>query len=116
MMAIDLQNIAKCDACGATNVLGYVACSAFGAQSFAYCEACLAVDKEPYRAIVNDISCAGRWPEDINPIYQKEVRRQLKLHGKTEEEFAKDVDRAIFDLEDTFINLNEYGSEEFYYD
>ena len=87
--------------------------SVFGATSYALCKECLKQGKEDYHNMVDYISCAGRWPDDINEAYQQEVRRQLKLHGKTEEEFAKDVDRAIFDLEDTFINLNEYGSEEF---
>ena len=97
------QRIDKCEVCGATDVLGVVVCSTFGAHSFACCEACLAVDKEPYRAIVNYISCAGHWPQDINPMYQREVRRQLKLHGIPEEVFKFEVDRAILE-EQAFIN------------
>ena len=96
------QRLDKCEACGATNVLGCVVCSAFGAYSFACCEACLEVDKEPYRNMVNYISAAGRWPEDINPMYQMEVRRQLKLHGIPEEVFKFDVARAIAE-EQAFI-------------
>ena len=45
--------------------------------------------------MVNYISCAGHWPQDINDTYQEEVRRQLKLHDKTEAEFAADVDEEI---------------------
>ena len=89
------QKIEICEVCGAKDVLGFPVCSIFGAQTFACCEACLAVDKEPYRAIVNYISAAGHWPQDINPMYQREVRRQLKLHNKTEEEFRNDVEEAI---------------------
>ena len=89
------QRLERCEVCGATNVLGFVVCSAFGAHSFACCEACLEVDKEPYRNMVNYIANAGHWPEDINPMYQMEVRRQLKLHGIPEEVFKFDVDRAI---------------------
>ena len=92
---IEMQRLERCEVCGATNVIGLVVCSAFGAYSFACCEACLEVDKEPYRNMVNYISAAGRWPEDINPMYQMEVRRQLKLHNKTEAEFAADVDEEI---------------------
>lgn len=92
---IELLNIEKCAACGAKNVKGQVASSAFGAMSFAYCEECLATDREPYRAIVDYISSAGRWPKDINESYQREVRRQLKLHNKTEEEFVADVEREF---------------------
>ena len=91
-------DIVKCDVCGAENTIGLVASSAFGATSYAYCACCLFEHKEPYRAIVDYISAAGRWPDDINQIYQREVRRQLKLHNKTEEEFAKDVEE-----EDKFL-------------
>ena len=96
------QRIDKCEVCGATDVLGVVVCSTFGAYSFACCEACLAVDKEPYRNMVNYISAAGYWPEDINPMYQREVRRQLKLHDIPEEVFKFEVERAIAE-EQAFI-------------
>lgn len=42
--------------------------------------------------MVDYIADAGRWPDDINEVYQEEVRRQLKLHSKTEEEFKEDVE------------------------
>ena len=96
------QRIERCEVCGAKEVLGTVVCSTFGAQSFACCEACLAVDKEPYRAIVDYISCAGHWPQDINSMYQREVRRQLKLHNIPEEVFKLEVERAIAE-EQAFI-------------
>lgn len=105
-------NIDKCDACGAENTIGLVASSAFGATSYAYCACCLAEDKEPYRAIVNYISAAGHWPQDINKIYQREVRRQLKLHNKTEEEFRDDVECAIAEEQQFFINYHN-GKVEF---
>ena len=68
--------------------------SVFGAFSYALCNDCLKQGKEDYNNMVDYISCAGRWPDDINEAYQTEVRRQLKLHNKTEEEFAKDVEEA----------------------
>ena len=104
--------IDKCDVCGAENTIGLVASSAFGATSYAYCACCLVEDKEPYRAIVNYISAAGHWPQDINKMYQIEVRRQLKLHNKTEEEFRNDVEFAIAEEQQFFINYHN-GKVEF---
>ena len=112
-------DIAKCDVCGAENTIGLVASTVFGATSYAYCACCLAEDKEPYRAIVDYISAAGRWPDDINQMYQREVRRQLKLHDIPEVVFKFDVERAIVE-EQAFINeycnkkvdLKEIMSEE----
>ena len=92
---MELIKLRSCDVCGTKEVLGMVACSAFGAQSFAYCEECLAKGREPYSVIVDYISSAGRWPSGINAVYQKEIRRQLRLHNKTEAEFAADVKNAI---------------------
>ena len=106
------QKIESCEVCGATDVFGIVVCSTFGAHSFACCEACLVVDKEPYRAVVNYISCAGHWPQDINEMYQREVRRQLKLHNKTEEEFAHDVEEAIAEEQAAMIEYYK-GKVEF---
>ena len=87
------QNM-KCDVCGKESET-FVACSAYGAISYAYCKECLANGREPYNAIVAYISCAGHFPDDINKVYQEDVRRQLKLHGISEEQFIKDVDNAI---------------------
>jgi hypothetical protein len=53
--------------------------------------------------MVNYISGAGHWPEDINDIYQAEVRRQLKLHNVPEEVFKFEVERAIAE-EQAFIS------------
>jgi hypothetical protein len=84
----------KCDVCGKERET-FVAASVYGPISFAYCEECLKNGKEPYDAIVAYISCAGHFPDDINETYQKDVRRQLKLHGISEEQFIKDVEKAI---------------------
>ena len=99
---IEMQRLERCEVCGAKDVLGLAVCSTFGAHTFACCEACFAVDKEPYRNMVNYISCAGHWPEDINSMYQREVRRQLKLHNIPEEVFKFDVERVIAE-EQAFI-------------
>jgi hypothetical protein len=92
-MSINLKN--TCEVCGKTNSEYVVCASKFGPMSFCYCSDCFKEGKEPYDAIVAYIACAGHFPEDINEEYQKEVRRQLVLHNKTEEEFIKDVDKFI---------------------
>lgn len=97
---IDVYDIAKCSACGAEKVKGHVACSLFGAYTGAWCEECLRIGRDSYDQMVSYIADAGRWPNDINEGFQTEVRRQLKLHQKTEEEFKKDVDAVIELLRD----------------
>ncbi len=92
----------SCDVCGKTNVEGYVVASVFGPCSNAVCLECLESGKEPYYEMVAYISEAGNWPTDINEMYQKEVRRQLELHGKTEEQFKEDVERMIELFNDSY--------------
>ena len=84
----------KCDVCGKEGEV-FVASSAYGAISFAYCDDCLRNGREPYWAIVLYIACAGRFPDDISEEYQKDVRRQLELHGVSEEQFIQDVEKEI---------------------
>ena len=87
----------KCDVCGKESKI-FVACSAYGPISFAYCEDCASNGREPYSAIVAYIACAGHFPEDINEAYQKDVRRQLVLHGVSEEQFIQDVEDCIKEM------------------
>ncbi len=89
-----------------------VVSSMFGATSFALCDKCLKEGREDYRNMVNYISAAGHWPQDINEIYQAEVRRQLKLHGKTEEEFRDAVEYAIAEEQMFMISIHN-GTFEF---
>ena len=89
-----------------------VVSSMFGATSFALCDKCLKEGREDYRNMVNYISAAGHWPQDINDIYQAEVRRQLKLHGKTEEEFRDSVEYAIAEEQMFMISIHN-GTFEF---
>ena len=84
----------RCDVCGKEDKI-FVAASAYGPVSFAYCEECLQNGREPYGAIVSYIACAGHFPDDINEEYQEDVRRQLVLHGISEEQFIQDVEDAI---------------------
>jgi hypothetical protein len=92
----------KCAGCKKAEGITVV-CSMFGATSFALCDKCLREGREDYRNMVNYISCAGHWPQDINDIYQAEVRRQLKLHNVPEEVFKFEVERAIAE-EQAFIS------------
>ena len=92
-------SVGECDVCGKENVHINVRASIMGPVSFAYCDDCLDKGLEPYGAMVSYIACAGHFPEDINPAYQDHVRKILKGLGKSEEEFIKDVNDAIKDLE-----------------
>ena len=92
---IEPQNIEKCAACGAENTEGFVVCSCFGAFSEAICLSCISEGREPYGQLVNYIAAAGPWPDGINKVYREEVKRQLRLHNKTEQEFILDLERAM---------------------
>jgi hypothetical protein len=59
------------------------------------CEECLEKGLEPYNAMVTYISCAGRFPDDVNEDYQKYVRYVLSELGISEEQFIADVDKII---------------------
>jgi len=93
-----------CDVCGKeTDIV--VCASTMGAISFGYCKECLQKGLEPYWAMVSYISCAGRFPNDINERYQLRCRDVLKGLGISEEQFIKDVDKAI-------KKIYEYFSQE----
>lgn len=82
-----------CSVCGkSTDVV--VCASAFGATSYAYCKDCLSKGLEPYYAMVDYISCAGSFPDDINEAYQRLCRHILKGLGISEEKFIEDVKKA----------------------
>lgn len=115
-MEIELHNIVKCKACGAENVKGLVACSLFGAFTGAWCEECIITGRDSYDLMVDYVASAGRWPDDINETFQTEVRRQLKLHNKTEEEFKRDLDKMLEDfmnehMHTTYIVLDTISTE-----
>ena len=84
----------KCNVCGKEGEV-IIGCSAYGPISYAYCQECWTSGREPYRTLVAYIASAGHFPEDINEMYQADVRIQLKLHGVSEEQFIKDVDDCI---------------------
>ena len=89
----------KCEVCNKETEV-FVASSAYGPISFAYCKECLINGLEPYGAIVDYIACAGSFPDDISEEYQKDVRRQLKLQGVSEEQFIKDFNEIKEILKD----------------
>lgn len=99
---IEPHKIDVCFACGTLDTEGLVVCSGFGAFSDSICMRCISEGREPYMEVVSYIANTGRWPDDINEDYQEEVRRQLRLHNKTEEEFAADVEQYNIFFNQTF--------------
>lgn len=95
-----------CDVCGASGECT-VCSSIFGAFSFSYCQDCFDLSREPYASVVNMVACAGPWPDGISASYQTEVRRQLRLHNKTEEEFIADVMEADRQMQLFFSSVPE---------
>ena len=83
-----------CDVCGKREAI-QIACSAYGATSYAFCPECLSKGLEPYGAVVSYIACAGHFPQDIRVEYVEDVRRMLPLWDKTEKEFVWDVETMI---------------------
>ena len=59
------------------------------------------------------ISCAGRFPKDINETYQKHCRRILEGLNISEEQFIKDVDKSIeyFDKDFNKTSYNDCNTE-----
>lgn len=89
----DFKFYGKCDVCGKkTDVV--VCASTMGAISFAYCKNCLQKGLEPYWAMVSYISCAGKFPDDINESYQELCRNILKELNISEEKFIEDVNES----------------------
>lgn len=97
----------KCNACGKETDQLYAVCSMFGAFTIGVCEECLNSGRDSYSLMVSDIACCGRFPDDINEAYREEVRQQLKLHGKTEEQFIRDIDAMNKDIFDAMRSVLE---------
>lgn len=90
----ELARPGVCQVCGSNRPVA-VFSSSMGACSFAYCKTCWANHAEPYEAMVAYISCAGRYPDDINDAYIAIVRQNLYYLGRSEEEFIADVEMAL---------------------
>lgn len=100
----------KCDVCSKEDEV-FVGASTMGAISFAYCKECLQKGLEPYWAMVSYIACAGRFPDDINEMYRSEVRHILEGLNKTEDEFIKDIDHAIFNMDEYYSQIEHQDFE-----
>jgi hypothetical protein len=85
--------IGVCDICEKETEV-CVCSSTMGAVSLAYCKECERKDLEPYGIMVAYISCAGKFPEDINEGYQTKVRRILQELNISEEQFIEDCNKA----------------------
>lgn len=83
-----------CEVCGKKDYVTTVA-SRYGCCSHSLCKECLEKGREPYWNMVDYISCAGHFPDDINEEYKNDIRRQLDMYGISEEQFIKDVDKEI---------------------
>ena len=83
-----------CDVCGEHEAV-QIACSAYGATSYAFCPECLSNGLEPYGAVISYIACVGHFPKDIRREYVEDVHRMLSLWDKTEKEFIRDVETMI---------------------
>lgn len=95
------KSLGICDVCGEkTDVV--VCASTMGPISFAYCKSCFEKRLEPYWAMVSYISCAGKFPDDINELYQNHCRDILKELNISEEQFIKDVNNEIKEMRDYY--------------
>lgn len=101
----------QCDCCKKWVTNTHAVASAFGAFTIGICDECALSGRDSYGLMVSYISCAGRFPDDINEAYREEVRYQLNLHGKTEEQFIKDVDDMNKDLMEAMKDYAEGSSD-----
>ena len=92
LLDIRPPTLKQCDCCKKRVANINAVSSIFGAFTLSVCGDCALSGRDSYDLMVSDIACCGRFPDDINEAYREEVRYQLKLHGKTEEQFIKDVD------------------------
>ena len=98
----------QCDCCKKWVSNTHAVSSVFGAFTLSVCDDCALSGRDSYGLMVSYIGCTGRFPDDINEAYREEVRCQLKLHGKTEEQFIKDVDDMNKDI---FEAMKSIGGE-----
>jgi hypothetical protein len=96
----------KCDVCGKETEIN-VCASTMGPISLGYCKDCLVAGLEPYDIMVAYISCAGKFPEDINEQYQKHVRNILKGLNVSEEQFIEDVNKSIEEFDKMYDEMSK---------
>lgn len=107
LLDINPPVVKQCDCCKKWTYNIHAVSSIFGAFTLSVCDDCILSGRDSYSLMVSYIGCAGRFPDDINEAYQEEVRYQLKLHGKTEEQFIKDVDDYNKDIMEAMISVLE---------
>lgn len=86
-----------CEVCNKNE--GIVVCAMPGVPaSFSYCEVCLKANAHPYAVVVGNTACingmqnAGGWWVEL-------VEDTLKHLGKSREQFDKDVEQAIKEMD-----------------
>lgn len=99
-----MLNNEVCEVCGKKDSV-FAMPSALGALSYWCCDDCAAHHYEPYALIVSGVACAGEWPNDIAPEFQRFVRHNLEFHRKTEAEFANDVVHCFDGMEERLKEL-----------
>jgi hypothetical protein len=86
-----VRNICQC--CGKAAPT-YVACSALGAISYAYCAECLSNWQEPYHDLVVTAALCD-YPDGASDAFMQLVDLNLEYRGKTREEFMAAVQQEI---------------------
>ena len=110
LLDIRPPTLKQCDCCKKWVLDTHAVSSVFGAFTLSVCDDCALSGRDSYSLMVSYIGCAGRFPDDINEAYREEVSFQLKLHGKTEEQFIKDVDAYNKDLMEAMRDYAEGNS------
>lgn len=93
----------KCSVCGKETET-FVACSACGAISFAYCKECLDKGLEPYDALVGMDLYFDEIAEDFK---QQILVPSLKFYDKTPFDFDEDVKKLDDDYYDWLQHQDE---------
>lgn len=102
----------KCAVCDKEGEV-FVASSACGAMSLAYCAECLASGAEPWSDLVFYVSLAGHYPDQINEMYREIVRDTCKRLHRTEEEFAAAVETEINKIDEICDKISQIGCTSF---
>lgn len=74
-----------------------VASIPFIAMSIAWCRDCLAAGAIPYSACVTNTALCEGW-EHTNEAWQELVKLSLTYHGKSFEEFERDVAQSMKEM------------------
>jgi hypothetical protein len=107
-----VNNMMECCVCGNKKQDElHVVCSTYGAMSECFCAECIKSNKENYSSMLCYYSCAGTKMSDFNETYANHALEQLKMHGKTVEEFESDL-RKKNDEMNEWIVKHEMSKED----